>query len=137
MDAEDEILMLGCLLMRKRRNHEKRKQWLEKYFCCIIRCHSFSFVAIRCFSLYQSSFFIPRRTTRPSFYKQSFLFCFIKLKSLPNFVCSFIFDGLSSKVADVLAVFFDLNNHDNTVRIISKRFDIILMRINEKSHEKW
>ena len=36
------------------------------------------------------------------------MFClhyFIMLKSLPNFVCSFIFDELTSKVADVSAVF--------------------------------
>ena len=37
------------ILMRKRRNHQQRKQWPEKY--CITLCHSLSFVA---FSLYHS-----------------------------------------------------------------------------------
>ena len=34
-----------------------------------------------------------------------FLYYFIKSKSLPNFVCSFIFDELTPKVRDVSAVF--------------------------------
>ena len=66
-------------------------------------------------SLYNSfSFFVTCYTTRHSlppnvlflfFYKRSFLYCFIKPKSLPIFVYSFIFDGLISKVANVSAVF--------------------------------
>ena len=40
MDAEDEILMVGYLLMRKRRNNQQKKQRSEKYFCCVTRCHS-------------------------------------------------------------------------------------------------
>ena len=60
--------------------------------CCTTLCHSLTLVITRC-------------TTRLSFYKLSFLYCFIELKSLPNFVCSFIFDRLTSKVADVSAVF--------------------------------
>ena len=40
--AEDEIIIMGYLLMKKRRNHQQRKQWSEKYFCCITRCHSLS-----------------------------------------------------------------------------------------------
>ena len=96
MDAEDKILMMGYLLMKKRRNHQQQKQWSEKYFCWITRCHS----------LYHFlSLVITRYTTRLPFYKRSFLYCFIELQSLPNFVCSCIFDGLTSKVADVLAVF--------------------------------
>ena len=54
-----------------------------------------SLVLIRCHSC----------TTPLSLYKRSLLYCFIKLKSLPNFVCSFIFDGLTPKVADISAVF--------------------------------
>ena len=38
MDAGDEISIMGYLLMRKRRN-QQRKQWSEKFFCCITCCH--------------------------------------------------------------------------------------------------
>ena len=38
MDAEDELLMMRYLLMRKRRS-QQRKQWSEKPFV-VIRCHS-------------------------------------------------------------------------------------------------
>ena len=76
MDAEDEILMVGYLLMRKRRNHQQKKQRSEKYFCCVTRCHS----------MYHSlSFVITRCTTLLSFYKWSFLNCFNTFKSLPKF----------------------------------------------------
>ena len=76
MDAEDEILMVGYLLMRKRRNHQQKKQRSEKYFCCVTRCHS----------MYHSlSFVITRCTTLLSFYKRSFLNCFNTFKSLPKF----------------------------------------------------
>ena len=37
--------------------HQQRKKWLEKYSCCITRCHSLSLVFIRCHwyhSLYHS-----------------------------------------------------------------------------------
>ena len=67
MDAEDEILMMGYLLMRKRSNHQQRKMWSEKYFCSITRCHSLPLV-------------ITRFTTCLSFYKRSFFYSFIKLK---------------------------------------------------------
>ena len=76
MDAEDEILMVGYLLMRKRRNHQQKRQRSEKYFCCVTRCHS----------MYHSlSFVITRCTTLLSFYKRSFLNCFNTFKSLPKF----------------------------------------------------
>ena len=88
MDAEDEALIMGYLLMRKRRNYQKRKQCCGKYFCCITCRHSLSIFV-----------------TPFSFYKRSFLYCFIKPKHLPNIVCSFIFDRLTSKVADVSVVF--------------------------------
>ena len=105
MDAEDKILMMGYLLMKKRRNHQQQKQWSEKYFCWITRCHS-SFVVTCCTTFcHLLTLVITQCTTRLSFYKRSFLYCFIELQSLPNFVCSCIFDGLTSKVADVLAVF--------------------------------
>ena len=67
MDAEDEILMMGYLLMRKRSNHQQRKKWSGKYFCSITRCHSLPLV-------------INRFSTRLSFYKRPFFHSFIKLK---------------------------------------------------------
>ena len=51
------------------------------------------------------------------------------------FVHSFLM-GCHQKQQMFWRSFSDVNNHDNTMRIISKRFDIILMRINEKSLEK-
>ena len=44
MDVEDKIFMMGYLLMRKRGNCQQQKQWPEKYFCLITRCHSLSLV---------------------------------------------------------------------------------------------
>ena len=128
-DSEDEILMMGYLLMRKRRNHQQQKLVREIF----LLYHSLSFVATQCHSLYHSLSLVTNRcTTFLFFYKRSFLYCFMKLKSLPNFVCSFIFDGSTSKVADVSAVFlWSQWSYENIIRIISKRFDIILMRINE------
>ena len=100
MDVEDKIFMMGYLLMRKRGNCQQQKQWPEKYFCLITRCHSLSLV-VPLFAICWHSLSLDER----SLYERSFLYCFIKLQSLPNFVCSFIFDGLTSKVADVSAVF--------------------------------
>ena len=56
MDAEDEILMMGYLLLRKRRNHQQRKQWLKKYCRCIISCHSL-YHSILCLLFYQAQKF--------------------------------------------------------------------------------
>ena len=54
MDPEDKILMMGYILMRKRRNRQQWKKWSEKYFCCITRCHLLSLVVIRYPSLNHS-----------------------------------------------------------------------------------
>ena len=37
MDVEDEILMTGYLLMRKRRNHQQQKQWSKNIFVVLLR----------------------------------------------------------------------------------------------------
>ena len=51
-----------------------------------------------------------------------FLYYFIRPKSLLNFVCSFIFDELTSKVTDVSAVFlWSQQSYEIIVRIISKK----------------
>ena len=78
---------MGYLLMKKRENHQQRKNWSEKYFCCITRCHSFSLVVIR-YHAFVVPLVVSRFTIHLSFYKQSFLHCFIKL----NFtkLCLFI-----------------------------------------------
>ena len=53
--------------------------------------HSLPFVVTRCHSLpLVVPLVVTRFTTRLSFYKRSFLYCFIRLKSLPNFVHSFL-----------------------------------------------
>ena len=70
MHAEDKILMMGYLLMRKRRNYRQRKQWPEKYFCFTILCHLLSLVVPPV---------VTWCTTRLSFYKRFFLYYFIKL----------------------------------------------------------
>ena len=43
-DSEDEILMMGYLLMRKRRNHQQQKLVREIF----LLYHSLSFVATQC-----------------------------------------------------------------------------------------
>ena len=61
---------------------------------------------------------------------------FYQAQKFTNF-CSFIFDELTSKVANILAVFLrSQESYENTVRIVSTYFDFILIRINEKSREK-
>ena len=118
MAAQDEIFMMAYLLMRKRRNHQQRKQWSDKYFCCITRFHFLSLVVI-CYhhSLYHSlSLVITRCITFLYFYKRSLLYCFIKLKSLPKY-CLFIHFqrvdvGKKKKKKKKIfrQSFFDLNN---------------------------
>ena len=93
MDAEDKILMMGYLLMKKRRNHQQQKQWSEKYFCWITRCHS-SFVVTR----HSLSLVVPL-----------FVTCWHSLSLNVPLVCRFISDPFStvlssSKVYQILFV---------------------------------
>ena len=48
VDEEDAILNWSVFSNEKKRNHQKRKQWSDKYFCCTFCCHSLLFVATRC-----------------------------------------------------------------------------------------
>ena len=48
VDEEDEILNWSVFSNEKKRNHQKRKQWSDKYFCCAFCCHSLLFVVARC-----------------------------------------------------------------------------------------
>ena len=98
MDEEDEILNWSVFSNEKKRNHQKRKQWSDKYFVV-------PFVVIRCYSLSLVVALVDNR-----FYSLSLdvlLVClflsdsFSTVLSSPSFVCSFIFHGLTSKVADV------------------------------------
>ena len=97
MDEEDEILNWSVFSNEKKRNHHKRKQWSDKYVV--------PFVVIRCYSLSLVVALVDNR-----FYSLSLdvlLVClflsdsFSTVLSSPSFVCSFIFHGLTSKVADV------------------------------------
>ena len=97
VDEEDEILNWSVFSNEKKRNHHKRKQWSDKYVV--------PFVVIRCYSLSLVVALVDNR-----FYSLSLdvlLVClflsdsFSTVLSSPSFVCSFIFHGLTSKVADV------------------------------------
>ena len=95
--------MMGYLLMKKRENHQQRKNWSDKYFCCITRCHSLSLVVIR----YQALVVPLLSLDLPlvCLFIDNPFFTVLSSSNLPNFVYSFIFDGLTSKVTDVSAVF--------------------------------
>ena len=105
MDAEDKILMMGYLLMRKRRNHRmiQQKCFFDHCFCCsktvikekFLLYHSLSpwsslsFVVSRFTTLCHSlTLVITRCTTRLSKYKRSFLLFYLAQKF--NKFCWFI-----------------------------------------------
>ena len=100
--------MMGYLLMKKREDHQQRKNWSDKYFCCITRCHLLSLVVIR-YQAFVVPLVVTRFTTRLSFYKQSFLYCFIKLKFTK--LCLFIhFRWIDVKSNRCFGGLYDLSN---------------------------
>ena len=83
----------GIFINEKEKKSSIGKKWSMKYFCCITHCHSLSLVV---------PLVVTQFTTPLSFYKRSFLYCFVRLKVyLTLFVHSFSMDSKS---------FFDLNN---------------------------
>ena len=133
MDEEDAILNWSVFSNEKKRNHQKRKQWSDKYFCCTFCCHSLLFVATRCSTRWQSFLLIVTRCTPClSFFKRFFLYCFIK----PKFCLLIHFPWVDVKSGRCLSglslISIILWEYCGT---IWKCFDIILMRINEWSHE--
>ena len=88
-------------------------------FSCLLR-NPFFFFQIRfnhiskTARIYLDHYFIVCRNFNASTTVTFFLNYFIKLESLPNFVCSFIFDELTSKVALILS--FNALSSFNTLR---------------------